>query len=294
MYRREVPKLNKKIFSTWKSRMILYLSGIGESVLNLLDNDSTPSSFGPMTVYQMREKKEHNLVMIEIDSSPTNIENDVKDYVNSKEMWERLTLIYGGDQHVQKSKVDSLKGKYDEMRMKDEENITQYSFRIKEFVSVVKGVGGTLTNEEVVSKILRTLSSQYVIWVSSIQELGSILNNVLTLETLIGKLTAFELSNYDNSLPTIETAFKSSLNIGTSRKDKEIHSSSCGSDYDSILTEEREQEELEALLAKRLPRGKGKYKGKLPLKFFNCNVICHIASRCLDNDRNEKSDKKEN
>lgn len=57
--------------------------------------------------------------------------------------------------------------------------------------------------------------------------------------------------------------------------------------YEYILFEEREQEELEDLLAKRFPRGKGKYKGKFLLKFFSFNKIGHIASRFPNNDKKE-------
>lgn len=40
-----------------------------------------------------------------------------------------------------------------------------------------------------------------------------------------------------------------------------------------------------------IPRGKGKYKGKLPIICFSCNKVCHIAARYLD--REEKHERKE-
>ena len=36
----------------------------------------------------------------------------------------------------------------------------------------------------------------------------------------------------------------------------------------------------EALFIKKLEKGTGKYKGKLPLKYFNCGRIGHFASKC--------------
>ena len=45
-------------------------------------------------------------------------------------------------------------------------------------------------------------------------------------------------------------------------------------------TNEEDVEQLEALLARRFHRGKGKFKGKLPISFFNCNEEGHIALRC--------------
>ena len=45
-------------------------------------------------------------------------------------------------------------------------------------------------------------------------------------------------------------------------------------------TDKDDVDQLEALLARRFHRGKGKFKGKLPIIFFNCNEVGHIVARC--------------
>ena len=45
-------------------------------------------------------------------------------------------------------------------------------------------------------------------------------------------------------------------------------------------TNEEDVEQLEALLARRFHRGKGKFKGKLPIICIKYNEIGHIAPRC--------------
>ena len=45
-------------------------------------------------------------------------------------------------------------------------------------------------------------------------------------------------------------------------------------------THEEDVEQLEALLARRFHKGKGKFKGKLPIICFHCNEVGHIATRC--------------
>lgn len=52
-----------------------------------------------------------------------------------------------------------------------------------------------------------------------------------------------------------------------------------------------EFDELEALIAKKIGRGRGKYKGNLPIIYFSCNKVGHITARCPD--REDKDERKE-
>lgn len=152
---------------------------------------------------------------------------------------------------------------------------------MKEVLSAIRCLGGTLDNDTVNSKYLRTLLPIYAIRVSAIQELRCIPGNDLSLEGIIGRLTAFELSNFDNyKLDKVESAFKAKLSLqdseqGRSRKERKKKYVSSDSS-----TDEEDVEQLEALLARRFHRGKGKFKGKLPIVCFNCNEVGHIAARC--------------
>ena len=83
-------------------------------------------------------------------------------------------LVHSGDKNVLRAKAESLRGKFDDLKMKEGENITQYSTRIKEVVNAIWGVGGLLEEDTVVSKILRTLLLTYAIRVSSIQEMRAL------------------------------------------------------------------------------------------------------------------------
>ena len=97
--------------------------------------------------------------------------------------------------------------------------------------------------------------------ISRIQEFRSMPSNDLTLDDLIGSLNAFKLSNFNNFLPKIENGFKLSL---SSNKEK-----ANNDETDSNL--EEQLDEIKAQFARRLPRGKRKFKGKLPLICLKCN-----------------------
>ena len=111
--------------------------------------------------------------------------------------------------NILRDKAESLRGKFDDMRMKKGENIAQYVARIKEVVNVIRGATRTIDDDTVPRKVLRTLLPVYAIRVFAIQELRCIPRNKLSLEGLVGRLTTFELSNLDNYKPKkIESTFK--------------------------------------------------------------------------------------
>ena len=81
---------------------------------------------------------------------------------------------------------------------------------------------------------------------------------------MVGRLTAFELSNFDNyKVGSIESPFKDKVSLkepNEKKKKKKIKYVSNDNDIDK-----EDVDQLEALLERRFHRGKGKFKGKLPI-----------------------------
>ena len=100
-------------------------------------------------------------------------------------MWDKLLEVHGGNEHVLEVKVEGSKGEIDVMNMHDHDTISHYGIRIKEIIASVKGVGGIIEESEVVSKMLRTLSSRYAIRVSTIHKLRTINKERLQLILLL-------------------------------------------------------------------------------------------------------------
>ena len=131
-------------------------------------------------------------------------------------MWVKLKEIYGGDDNVRRAKVESLRGQFGQMKMREDENIAKYVERIKVSVSAIGASLGEIKEETVISKVLRTLLPIYAIRVSAIQERRCEENHKITLDAIVGRLTTFELDNYDNYVPAsknIESAFEAKLSL---------------------------------------------------------------------------------
>ena len=116
-------------------------------------------------------------------------------------MWNKLDDIYGGDDNVRRAKVESLRGQFDHMRMREDQNVAKYVERIKASVNATRASGGEIKEETVVTKILRTFLPIFSIRVSIIQEVICHSNNMICLDVLVRRLTVFELDNFDNYVP---------------------------------------------------------------------------------------------
>ena len=77
--------------------------------------------------------------MLEIASALSYVKfDDSKGLDSAKKMWDALNTIYGGDKNLQGAKSESLRGKFDDMKMEEGENVALYVARIKEVVSATK------------------------------------------------------------------------------------------------------------------------------------------------------------
>ena len=83
---------------------------------------------GTLSIKDIVEEKNHNIIMIDIASALSYAEFDeVKDCKTTHEMWIKIKDIYGGDDNVRRAKVESLKGKFDQIKVRILKNMWKES-----------------------------------------------------------------------------------------------------------------------------------------------------------------------
>ena len=99
---------------------------------------------------------------------------------------------------MKRAKAESIRGQFDQMRMREDEKIAKYVERIRASVSAIRASRGEIKEETVISKVLRTLLPIYAIRVYVIQERRCEENHKINLDAIVRRLTTFELDNFDN------------------------------------------------------------------------------------------------
>jgi hypothetical protein len=155
---------------------------------------------------------------------------------------------------VKVAKLQTHRLKFEQLKMDEDEIIIKYLLHIEELVNTMKGLGETIDESFLVRKILRSLPDRFNSKVSAIEKINDL--KTLTLDQLIGTLTAYEMGITKGKSTTREASFKAEKNTN--------------SDID----------EMEANFVRILTKGSGKCKGKLPFKSFNYGSIGHFSSKC--------------
>ncbi|KAK5825810.1 hypothetical protein PVK06_020676 [Gossypium arboreum] len=110
--------------------------------------------------------------------------NRVSSYSNAKQIWDKLEVTHQGISQVKKSKVGILTLTYETFKMKPKEYIKAMYNQFTIITNGLNSCGKTYLNEEVVKKMLKSLSKSWEAKVTTIEEAKNL--ETLTLDELIG------------------------------------------------------------------------------------------------------------
>jgi hypothetical protein len=189
---------------------------------------------------------------------------------SAKEIWDNLRNIYEGDTKVKAAKLQTYRGQFEQLKMKEDENIASYFLRVDETVNAIIGLGEEIKKSVIVQKVLRYLPMRFNPKISALEERSDL--NSISMDELHGIFTAYEMRTEQENPYVKEAAFKSSKRSKQKKKEQE--------DYRNNSDISEDDEEV-ANFVERLNKGtNGRYRGKLPLICFNCDSIGHFANKC--------------
>jgi hypothetical protein len=251
-------------FAFWKIRMRTYLMALGVDVWDVVETGYTKSvvlaSKDDKLEFSFNSKGMNAILngLIEVEFVK------VMHLETAKAMWDKLISNYEGNEKVKVAKLQTYKWKFEQLKMNEDETISKYFLRVEELVNAMKGLDEKIEEPFLVQKILRSLLDKFNSKVSAIEELSDL--KTLSIDQLLGTLTAYEMRINKDKSSTRESYFKEDNNTDS------------------------ELDNIEAKFVRRLKKGSGKYQGKFPFKCFNCGKIGHFASKCPHQKKDQNFD----
>ena len=154
----------------------------------------------------------------------------VSSCTTTREMWDKLQVIYEGEYEVRETKANMLIFEYVAFRMKDNESVSEMYARLTVLTNGLKSLGKNYTEYELVRIILRSLT---LIWHTKaivIEELRNLSST--TVDELIGSLMTYEL-NLKRSKESEKKKKTLALKASPSYKEPSMNGESSSSKEDS-------------------------------------------------------------
>ncbi|XP_075524516.1 uncharacterized protein LOC142556908 [Primulina tabacum] len=199
------PVLDGTNYSLWKVKIWFHIKSIDERAWQRVlsgwtpprrideDSDSLIKPESDWTTDEVQilnyKSKALNAIFSSVD---TNMFGLITNCVLAKDAWDILQRHCEGPESVRRKRLRIVTSKFEMMRMEESENILEYYRRLRKIANEAFSLGDPISNERLVSKVLRSLPERFNIKICVIDEAKN--TTQMALEDLISSLRTFEMN----------------------------------------------------------------------------------------------------
>ena len=133
MYKHGIPQFDGQKYAFWSRRMKKYIQAHGfkiwQSVVDGYKEPTVPPTSKRTIKLGKNNFKATNALLNGLGES---VYNKVMHCKSTKEIWDKLQNIYEGDSKVKAAKLETYRGQFKQLKMKEDENIATYFLRVDE------------------------------------------------------------------------------------------------------------------------------------------------------------------
>ncbi|XP_075521551.1 uncharacterized protein LOC142554760 [Primulina tabacum] len=157
--RKRPPVLDGTNYSLWKVKIRFHIKSIDERAWQRVLSGWTP----PRRI----DEDGDSLIKPEIDMNMFGL---ITNCVSAKDAWDILQRHCEGSESVRRTRLRMVTSKFEIMRMEKSENILKYDRRLRKIANEAFSLGDPISNERLVSKVLRSLLERFNIKICAIDE----------------------------------------------------------------------------------------------------------------------------
>jgi hypothetical protein len=109
----------------------------------------------------------------------------------AKEIWDKPEVTYEGDNKFKEAKIQTYRAQFENLKMKQEENIVEYLHRVDEVVNSIGVAGEEISEKPIVQNILRPLPMRCDVNISTTKDRLEL--EKLIVDDLHGIFTTYEM-----------------------------------------------------------------------------------------------------
>ncbi|XP_071920780.1 uncharacterized protein [Coffea arabica] len=191
---------------------------------DVVETDPIPELSEDPTIAEMRA---HRDAVKRRSKAMTCIHSAVSDAVftkimtceTAKEAWDTLKVAFQGNDRTRQMQVLNFRREFELLRMKDTENIKEYSDKLLDVVNKIRLIGEQLPDSRVIEKVLVSLPERFEAKISSLEDSWDL--SQITLPELINALQAQEQKRAIRKEEAVEGAFQMKDKIQNQQGGKE-------------------------------------------------------------------------
>ncbi|GAU38979.1 hypothetical protein TSUD_378550 [Trifolium subterraneum] len=190
-----LPILDGKNWDTWVTQMkvIFIVQEADEQVNRVLDPLTVNATKQQRTTFREAQKNDSKTLFLIHQCVDSKVFEKIADATTSRDAWDILQKSYRGDAKVKKVKLQALKRQFELLEMKSDEAIADYFISVVTLTNQMKNCGSTLSEEEMVENVLRTLTHKFDLIVLTIEQIKDL--SEIKMEHLQSTLEAHELKH---------------------------------------------------------------------------------------------------
>ena len=137
-YTKNKVPFNGNNYELWSGRMQIHLLAQGYKVWETIEKGFTPTLDEQGKKNMVYDAKAKDII---INGLVKSIYLKVLSYKTTKEVWGKLENIYVGDSKVKEAKLQIFKEKFEQLKMREDEDIVAYFQHVDETKITLEGLG---------------------------------------------------------------------------------------------------------------------------------------------------------
>jgi hypothetical protein len=191
-YKNGIPHFDGLKYALWSIRMKTYIQAHGFEIWQSIVDGYTVLAVPPKNDKAMKLGRNNSKATNAfLNGLSETLFTKVSHCKSAKEIWDKLWNIYEGDKKVKETKLQTYRGQFEQLKMKEDENIATYFLRVDETMNAIIGLGEEIEESIIVQKLLRSFPMRFNPKISALEERSDL--NSIIMDELHGIFTTYEM-----------------------------------------------------------------------------------------------------